>query len=369
MRVALEEDAARAAAASGGQHQLQLGLPAVEQLHGNGFGISPLDARDVLGGAVEPHRLARLHCDNPHAHARVGVARLGVALEVHRRVERHLVGKGIGGHRRLVGFQKSNAAAVGRPVVAGAQAELLRVHPVQVAVQEVLVAAAGELSFLAARCRHQPKVVLIDEAEPVAIGRKFWVPHAALCGRQRLRFPAGQVVEVELPAAGEEDGLPVRSPVVGSHGVAGQARPLALVGGGLLRRGRQVAQLLVVDQHALLARLDVNHPQVAPPLVTPQDVAQASAVRAPAELGRHAAGQAAAGKDSLDGERLLPRRGSLLLRRKRRGSQQDKQENQGKHARAQLHGLFLLSPSAEENNRLGLPNASAYLRGGAERRG
>ncbi|MFB3095342.1 MAG: hypothetical protein ACE10O_05745, partial [Candidatus Acidiferrales bacterium] len=31
--------------------------------------------------------------------------------------------------------------------------------------------------------------------------------------------------------------------------------------------------------------------------------------------------------------------------------------------------LILLSPSAEENNRLGLPNASAYLRGGARRRG
>src|SRR5690606_30625633 len=116
---------------------------------------------------------------------------------------------GLLGDRPLVDLIEGQAQGVGRPGVAGAQPELLGVDPVEIAMQDVLGAAARELPGVSAGGWDQPQVVLINERNPAAVGRELRVADAGLLGSDSAGAFGGQVIEKELPGADKEQELAV----------------------------------------------------------------------------------------------------------------------------------------------------------------
>ena len=221
-RPGLAEERRAGAVVRVAQQQVEDRLVAVQPLDGDALAVRPpVDAGEVGGrvvAGVEPSGVATTHRHDADAHVRVVGAGLGVLLLADRGVG-HLreVDQRIGLHRLLVELVVGEARAVRAPPVAGGVAapDLLPVHPVGGAVEDVVLLAAGGQGerFGAGAERQHPQVVVADEGHPVAVRR-----HRRLAVLLRLvmgepaRLAAGRRHLPQLALAGQQQALAIRRP-------------------------------------------------------------------------------------------------------------------------------------------------------------
>ena len=175
-----------------GQDHLEFRLRPVQKLHRHLPVIRPLYARNVFLSLVDPHDPRRglgvwLGLDNADPRARVRIAGLGIALVVHGRLHAQQIRDRVTRDLGLIQFEKRNPAAVGRPMVAAAQGEFLRIHPVEITVQNQIRRPKCQLPRFPAARRHKPQIVFVNKRNPASVRRKAWVPNALFVGRERSR--------------------------------------------------------------------------------------------------------------------------------------------------------------------------------------
>ncbi len=159
------------------QHRLEAVLVAVEPEEVEASVGRPVEVGDVLVGVgtrVDARAAVGVDVVDPELHLGVGVARLrvfeSIGLVVERAVEAHHFEQG---HAALVEAQVGDAAAVGREGVGLRESELLLVHPVGGAVDDLVPLAVGghAAQLLAARVI-EVEVVLVRGGDPAAVGRE-----------------------------------------------------------------------------------------------------------------------------------------------------------------------------------------------------
>ncbi len=146
--VRLLQSQLRAAIGRVGEVQPAMLMVARECLDPQRVRVQPAEARNVIVAGSERHLhpvdVGGAYIHHAHAHRRVGIARLRIALHRHCRVRRDPVGDRILRHRRLVRLQKSDRLRVRRPEVIAAHIQLFQVQPVHLAVQHRGIARHGE---------------------------------------------------------------------------------------------------------------------------------------------------------------------------------------------------------------------------------
>ena len=270
----------------------------------------PIDPRQVGGVRVaggEPGRPTLCDFHHTHLDAGVGLAGLGVLLQLHLGVERGVVHQGVDADRGLVEMVESDAGAVRAPPVPLGLAvpDLLPIDPVGGAVEgDVLLAVRGQTGLGTGGDVEDVEVEAAHEGDAPAVGREPGRLLLGLRAGQPAQGRTGERFEIEVAAGQDEEGVALRRPrVVVDPGLL--VFPVLLV----LPLGDE---LTLPQQHLAPARGEVERPEGllgAVPLLVP-DVGQPLAVGGPGGEGRPpAAGvgddELAHGADRGAGRRLL----------------------------------------------------------------
>ena len=166
--------------------QVHLVLGPVQNLrpdHAFAHPAEPWDVRVLVAGQRNPAHFALVCVDHAQLHHRIRIAHLGILLVVHTGMRRHPVGDGIDGHLALIHVEKHDLFAVGRPEIIAAHAQLFRVDPVDVAIEQIVAGIFRELLLVLAAHRTNIQIVLAHIGQMRAVGRKLRI--SAGIGRRR----------------------------------------------------------------------------------------------------------------------------------------------------------------------------------------
>jgi hypothetical protein len=284
--------------------QVEPGLLAVLDLHGEGRVIEPVDAGEVLPAVAEvaPTRLAAVDAHDAQSHLGVGGAGERVAVVLLRALADRvaaLVDDAVDRDVRLVDLGEGEAPAVGRPPEPVAATHLLLGDELGEAVGAPGAARAGrDLAHRAVGERRDAQLVVAHERDHRPVGRELRV-------EDRSGLVVGRHREAVLERRRVEHVEPVRSrheqPVDAALGPRRRRDALAEVAGPLAAEPFLDGEVLLGDAaargegRAPLTGVEVEDEQVAP-----QRVLGAPEERQPPPAGA----EADAGRDVVAGGRV-----------------------------------------------------------------
>ena len=190
--------------------QVHLALNPVEHFDPDHSVADPAKARNediLVVGQRNPANLVTVRVHHAQLHDRIRICHFGILFLVQRRMRRDPIGNRIRRHLALVHVEKDDLLAVGRPVVIAAHRQLFGVHPIDVAIEQVVFLVLGELLLVLSADRPHVKVVFADVRHVIAIRRELGIA-AGIRRRSKLhRRAAAQIVEPELPLRIEDQML------------------------------------------------------------------------------------------------------------------------------------------------------------------
>ena len=120
-------------------------------------------------------------------------------------MRRDPISDGISRDLALVRAKEHNFFAVRRPEVIAADPQLLGIYPVNVAVQQIVIAVLGELLLRFAVRRTNVQIVLAEIGNAVSIRRELRIPARIAGGGELYPCLARQVIHPELSLRIEDE--------------------------------------------------------------------------------------------------------------------------------------------------------------------